>query len=263
MFAIGPRRRMGGYHARRLLADRPVDGVPGTWVHLVASMQRHTVYGGLAQLRPEERQVITMVHLEGRTHRQIAAALGMSVSTVGRRLRMARERLEDYGVEETQVPMYVRNAVAYRRMRLDSLLDTSRTAKMVVPRGPTWLPATIVAAAVTTITLGLIGASADSPSTVPPFSPMMAWVPPIPVNLLHYTPITTATLIEPWIGGSMGNHPDQAPERFSPRAQYPRQNLITSTSGPSRLTKTPPPPPPHKKKPKRGPAPAPLKPAAP
>lgn len=62
----------------------------------MSALQRHTVNSGLARLNEKERQVVTLAYLEGRTNRQIAEMLGVSVSTVRRRLIVGLERLDEY-----------------------------------------------------------------------------------------------------------------------------------------------------------------------
>jgi len=99
IFGVDPRRRHGHHgHARQLLAEdlRADKATSGEWQALASALDRHTVRGGMAELSAEERQVITLAYLEGRTNREIAAMLGVSVSTVRRRLWVALKRLEAY-----------------------------------------------------------------------------------------------------------------------------------------------------------------------
>src|SRR6266699_772565 len=97
---VDPRRRFGSHgRARELLvaADRPVSqNASERWQGLAAALHRHTVRSGLSELRPDERHVITLAYLEGRTNREIATLLGGSVTTVQRRLLYALGRLEAY-----------------------------------------------------------------------------------------------------------------------------------------------------------------------
>jgi DNA-binding CsgD family transcriptional regulator len=98
-FAIDPRRRRGQHRrARQLLADDRRVGSPtsGAWHSLASALDRHTVRSGMSELSPDERKVITLAYLEGRTNREIAVILGVSVSTVRRRLWAALRRLDAY-----------------------------------------------------------------------------------------------------------------------------------------------------------------------
>ena len=99
MFGIDPRRRLGRHgHAKQLLADdfRTPHGSAGDWQALASALDRHTIRGGMAELSTEERRVVTLAYLEGRTNREIAAMLGVSVSTVRRRLLVALQQLDAY-----------------------------------------------------------------------------------------------------------------------------------------------------------------------
>src|SRR5438034_1033681 len=96
--SIDPRRRTGrNGQARRLLA---VDAVwvasaQGAWRGLVSALQRHTVHDALAQLRMEDRHILTLAFLQGHTNEEIGQMLQVSVRTVGRRIAGALERLEE------------------------------------------------------------------------------------------------------------------------------------------------------------------------
>lgn len=94
------RRRRFGRHdrTRKLLVVDPQARPASTegWQSTTAALQRHTVSGALNELEPEHRRVIRLAYLEGHTNSQIAAALGVSVTTAKRRLITALERLEIY-----------------------------------------------------------------------------------------------------------------------------------------------------------------------
>jgi len=94
------RRRRFGSHGRAremLVADQPAtQNGSERWQALAAALDRHTVRGGLSELGPDQRRVITLAYLEGRTNREIAAMLGVSVATVRRRLWIALGLLEAY-----------------------------------------------------------------------------------------------------------------------------------------------------------------------
>jgi hypothetical protein len=97
-FGIDPRRLGGRGHARRVLGEdrRSAPRAVGGWRELASALQRHTLHSALTRLSSVERQVVTLAYLEGRTNRQIAASLGVSVSTVSRRLWLALEHLDEY-----------------------------------------------------------------------------------------------------------------------------------------------------------------------
>ena len=84
-FTVDPRRRLGGHgRARQLLADDRQEGQASSsaWSGLASALDRHTVRSGMAELSPEERQVVTLAYLEGRSNREIASSLSISESTV-------------------------------------------------------------------------------------------------------------------------------------------------------------------------------------
>ena len=96
---VDRRRRFGGHGRTRemLVVDQPARyGSSARWQTLTAALGRHTIQGGLSKLSPEERRVFRLAYLEGHTNRQIAAMLGVSVTTVRRRLLDAVERLDAY-----------------------------------------------------------------------------------------------------------------------------------------------------------------------
>ena len=92
-----PRRRFGKHaQARGLLASDQQNVPPpaGRWTELVSALHRHTAAGGLSRLADEDRRLLTLAYLEGRSNREIASMLSVSVRTVGRRLSKALERME-------------------------------------------------------------------------------------------------------------------------------------------------------------------------
>jgi RNA polymerase sigma factor (sigma-70 family) len=98
-FAVDPRRRLGGHgRARQVLSkdQSPAPEPSGAWQSLASTLDRHTVLGGMTELSPEERRVIMLAYIEGRTNREIAAVLGVSVGTVKRRLQIALDQLDTY-----------------------------------------------------------------------------------------------------------------------------------------------------------------------
>src|SRR5256714_8663511 len=86
---VDRRRRFGGHgKTRKLLVVDPAarPNASERWHSTTSAMQRHTVGGAMSELEPEHRRVITLAYLEGQTNRQIAATLGVSVTTARRRL---------------------------------------------------------------------------------------------------------------------------------------------------------------------------------
>jgi DNA-directed RNA polymerase specialized sigma24 family protein len=166
-FAVDPRRRLGNHGgARRLLAaDRAsVNTAPGAWRELVSALQRHTMHSGLAQLSAEERQVITLAYLEGRTNRQIAAMLGVSVSTVRRRLWAGLGRLDEYvrrtGTWISAALLWGLAYVIGRTARQGRLANAVSSADW-----PHRLAATLAAGSMTVAAVSLVAASPDTPTS--------------------------------------------------------------------------------------------------
>src|SRR5689334_8884512 len=92
---FGHERRSGGRrNARRVLGED--SSSIGGWQALASALQRHTLHDALIRLDPEERRIVTLAYLQGRTNRQIAALLGIPVSAVGRRLSAALDHLDDF-----------------------------------------------------------------------------------------------------------------------------------------------------------------------
>jgi RNA polymerase sigma-70 factor, ECF subfamily len=98
--AIDELRRRGVRPDRQALdwselapADEPAVEGPEPAAEL--SMQRQRVHAAIAQLPPEQRQVLAMAFLQGYTHPEIAATLGQPLGTVKTRIRAALHKLRD------------------------------------------------------------------------------------------------------------------------------------------------------------------------
>ena len=63
-------------------------------------LQRQRVRAAIAELPPNQRQVLTLAYLKGYTHRQIAEALDQPLGTVKTRIRLAMQKLRDVLQEE-------------------------------------------------------------------------------------------------------------------------------------------------------------------
>jgi hypothetical protein len=177
LFEVDPRRRFGDHgRAKELLIvdSREPHGASDQWHKLAAAFHRHTIRGGLAQLSPEERRLVTLAYLEGRTNRQIAAAMGVSISTVQRRLGVALQRLETYisrsGAWLSGVVLLVASYATVRSARLGrstaSVIGTADRAQKVA--------ATLAVGALAAATVGLVGVTSDS---APPKSAQAATIP--------------------------------------------------------------------------------------
>jgi hypothetical protein len=143
----------------------------------------------MTRLSAAERQVVTLAYLEGRTNRQIAATLGVSVSTVRRRLWLALEHLDEY-VRRTGT--WVSSILL---LGLVYVIDRSaRLGRFANPAGATdWthrLAATVAVGAVTAAGISLLATNLNSS------------------NANHASPRATARLIQSLprsIGSSLPN----------------------------------------------------------
>ena len=172
LFAVDSRRRFGGHgRARLLLVDdmRAKLGSSERWHALASALRRHAVRGGLAHLSPEERRVITLAYLGGRTNREIAIALGVSVSTVRRRLWTALERLETYmsrtGAWLNVIVLVVVGYVLGGGARLGRSAGNVASAA-----GMQTLATTFAVGSVTAVALGMVAITSDTatPGKSPP-----------------------------------------------------------------------------------------------
>jgi Sigma-70, region 4 len=166
-----PRRRLGRHaEARRFLAE---DGAQasvkaGVWDGLLAALRRHTIQASLASLADNERQLLHMAYLEGRTNREIAAILDISRSTVRRRIVLALANLDGQirrvGTwASTLLLLLAASAVARGR-----ILGRSVSALRATPAGNVILT-TAAGAAVGAVVFGAIvssqGATAGGPGS--------------------------------------------------------------------------------------------------
>jgi hypothetical protein len=160
IFGVDPRRRRGQHgHARQLLAVdlRANEASTGEWQALASALDRQTVRGGMSELSAEQRRVITLAYLEGRTNREIAAILGVSVSTVRRRQWVALKRLDAYiSRTRTWLSAIVLLGAGYlmaRAHKLERAASADWTQKVA---------STVVVGAVTAAAIGLTAVIPDS-----------------------------------------------------------------------------------------------------
>lgn len=164
-FAIDPRRRRGDHgRAKQLLADDRRSGptASGAWQSLASALDRHTVRSGMSELSPDERRVITLAYLEGRTNREIAAMLGVSVSTVRRRLWFGLKRLEAYisrsGTWLSTFLLLAAAYVLYRPVRMARSVSVAAASSDWTQK--------LVSTAVVAVTVSAVGLAAVSPDAV-------------------------------------------------------------------------------------------------
>src|SRR2546427_1063257 len=163
------RRRLGGHGLiRRLLvgATGSAPSTSGRWQGLASALNRHTIEGGLSQLDSEDRRLITLAYQEGRTNREIAMMLGISISTVARRLSAALERLDRYVHRAgAWISTIVLLGVAYTYGRSSTAVRSGSAVGSGSWQGSgTWATAL---GAVTTVAIVLIAASPDSRPIAP------------------------------------------------------------------------------------------------
>jgi RNA polymerase sigma-70 factor (ECF subfamily) len=103
--AIDWLRREGARLDRRSMswedeATNPVINVNNPWDNpeqLVGlSMQRELIRAAVAQLPPEQKQVLALAYFHGQTHRQIAETLDLPLGTVKTRIRLAMQKLRQF-----------------------------------------------------------------------------------------------------------------------------------------------------------------------
>jgi hypothetical protein len=190
-FAIDPRRRRGHHRrARQLLADDRRSGSPtsGSWQSLASALDRHTVRGGMSELSPDERKVITLAYLEGRTNREIAAILGVSVSTVRRRLWAALKRLDLYiSRTGTWLSALLVFSAAYVLGRLTRLAGTGDWTQKLVST-------VAVTATVTAVSLAAVSPDAVHPGRAPAATPPQAIAAGPSLSVALVTPSVTLDL---------------------------------------------------------------------
>lgn len=172
IFGVDPRRRRGHHgHAKQLLADELRASQPsaGEWQALASALDRHTIRGGMTELSGEERRVITLAYLEGRTNREIAAILGVSVSTVRRRLWVALKRLDEY-VSHTRtwlsaIILLGAGYVIARAHKLEGTASADWTQKVA---------SSVAVGAVAVAAIGLAAVIPDSTGSIKSLAPVAA-----------------------------------------------------------------------------------------
>jgi hypothetical protein len=161
---VHSRRSGGRRNGRQVLGDDPSSA--RGWQGLASALQRHTLHDALIQLDPEERRIVTLAYLQGRTNRQIAALLGIPVSAVGRRLSAALDHLDAYvrrtGSWTAAILLLGLSYVTVRAARLGH--------SIVSANWPEKAAASVAAVAVATVSLGLLAGDLH-PSSPPRATP--------------------------------------------------------------------------------------------
>jgi hypothetical protein len=158
-FAVAARRSGARRNANRVLGDdqRLATEGNGGWRELASALQRHTLHNALIHLDPEERHIVTLAYLQGRTNRQIAALLGISVSTVSRRLSQALDHLDEY-VRRTRgwITATLLVGLSYLAAR------TGRVGASASATDWTHRVAAVAVGTVAVVSVGLVATSPDS-----------------------------------------------------------------------------------------------------
>lgn len=158
---FGHERRSGGRrNARRVLGDDA--SAVGGWQGLASALQRHTLHDALIRLEPEERRIVTLAYLQGRTNREIALLLGIPVSAVGRRLSAALDHLDAFvrrtGSWTAAILLLGLSYVTVRAARLGHSIASADLSDKAAT--------SVAAVAVAAVSLGLVAGDLHS-SSVP------------------------------------------------------------------------------------------------
>jgi predicted DNA-binding protein (UPF0251 family) len=121
----------------------------------------------MTELSPEERRVVMLAYLEGRTNSEIAAALDVSVGTVRRRLRAALKQIDTYltrtGTWVFAILVLGAGYVVGAAARLGRSANAIGSAD--------WAYKLVSATAVSAVTAAAIGVAAVSPDSTSPRNP--------------------------------------------------------------------------------------------
>ena len=87
--SLASRRRTQDRIEQSAPTSQPSEAFAEAW----RGYRRERVGEALGTLPPEQREVITLAHLHGRTHKEIAQRLGLPLGTVKGRMRLALKKL--------------------------------------------------------------------------------------------------------------------------------------------------------------------------
>ncbi|HEC23031.1 MAG TPA: sigma-70 family RNA polymerase sigma factor, partial [Chloroflexi bacterium] len=71
--------------------DAPASGNPETATE--QRLEQERVRAAIAELPPEQREVLALAYFQGYTHREIAGVLGLPLGTIKTRIRLAMQKL--------------------------------------------------------------------------------------------------------------------------------------------------------------------------
>lgn len=78
--------------------------IPNPETHVEKSLQREHIRAALAQLPPEQRQVLILAYFRGHSHQQIAEILKQPLGTIKTRIRLAMQKLRQLLSDEVPTP---------------------------------------------------------------------------------------------------------------------------------------------------------------
>jgi len=245
-FTIDPRRRLGGHgRARRFLVSdpSPADAALGMWRGLVSALQRHAVENALGEIGAEDRRLLSLAYLEGRTNSDIAAMLGVSVRTVRRRLSVALAHLEEQARRSGAWISSIATAAVLRFADQASALG-----RLAAGWRQEW-PAVLAVGAIAAVGIGLVGAGDDPaavdrvvlpstaqvaglPQAAEAFSIPRLKSPPAATGVLVGTPAGGASSPRVAAGKGCGGNPTSAPPTVpvGHRAGHPAGPPVTHPS---------------------------------
>jgi Sigma-70, region 4 len=198
-FPVDPRRRLGRHtRARQLLTQDcpPARASAGAWQSLAATLDRHTVLGGMTELSFDQRRVIMLAYLEGCTNREIALGLGISEGAVRRLLQAALKHLETYLIR-TGTWLFAILLLGAGHV-VGAATKLGRTALAV--RSPDWAGTLASFVAVGAVTAAAIGSTSISPGSIDAGGAM----PPVTIQAIAALPSVGTRL-------SLGKRPGVPP----------------------------------------------------
>ena len=183
------RRRLGGHSRARqfLVSDHGAAGAAqGVWRGLVSALQRHAVENALVEMSPDDKEVLTLAYLQGQTNSQIAARLGVSASTVRRRLSVALARLEERARRSGAWISSIATAAILHIV--DQSARAARIAGAIRPMDwSTGLSGALAAGAIAAVGVGLLVSNHHASTLDRPGAPAIAQIAGLPQSIQQPT----------------------------------------------------------------------------